>query len=73
MNLQETHILRNLDNVMVDGQTRMIGTQFGDVLIKKTQKDYLAILEDSSIGIYDSIPSVAVLRLGEKLKIKFNN
>ncbi len=68
MTLQETHILRQLDEKMIDGQTRIIGTQFGDVIIKKTQKDFLAILEDSSIGIYDSIPSNAVLRLGQKLK-----
>lgn len=73
MNLQETHLLRKLDESMIDGKSRIIATQFGDVTIKKTDKNYLALFQDSSIGVYDSISSVAFLRLGDKLKEKFNN
>ncbi len=71
MNLQETHVLRKLDEA---GQG-VIETQKGDVLVKATKfNGFVAILKDTDTGklwnTYGQLPSIAFLNLVTEINKK---
>lgn len=71
MNLQETHILRKPDNkVELDGE-RIIGTQHGNITVRKVAENtYFAVLHASGFELTFSsgMASTAFLKLAEKIK-----
>lgn len=72
MNLQETHILRKLDETVLNDGEAIVGTNYGNVTVRKTGQTFVAIAHNSNfdLSFCDSCPSAAFLKLAAKLKSK---
>lgn len=71
MNLQETHILRKLDERVMSGSRGTIETQFGDVYIYPTTRGFVAEYFDANNikhVVFDAVPSVAFLKIADQIK-----
>ena len=71
MNLQETHILRKLDETVESSGEGIIGTQYGNITVRRVANDtYYAVLHATSMELTfaSGTASNAFLKLADKIK-----
>lgn len=70
LNGQECHLLRKLDETVERDGSAIIGTQFGDVLVRKATRGFIAhMVENKWRGTFNhGAASSAFLQLANKLR-----
>jgi hypothetical protein len=75
MTVTKCEVLRKLDQTLYAGQPAIVGTQYGDITVRKAMTPgYCATLGEgdtfSDFYAYGFTPSTAFLALAEKMKAK---
>jgi hypothetical protein len=74
--VRDCHLLMKLDIAVYSGQPATVGTQHGDVTVKKAlMRGYSAQIGEGELWdaiAYGPTPSMALLNLGEALRRKAN-